>query len=294
MTYTVKPGDTLSKIAASFGITLNQLLDANPQYKTNPNQLNVGDVLNLHAAAGNAPTQPLPTQPLPTAAPAASSAAAAAVGAIGTAAASELGHLSAKYETGGRGPGVVSTGAGDLGGVSYGSYQMASKTGTAAQFVSAADFPWRSSFQGLQAGSPAFTAKWKEIAASEPDRFQECQHAYIKKTHYDVLCAQTLSENGLDITTRSPALQDVVWSTAVQHGGKCAIIRKALSTLSVSSSDPDFDKKLIIAIYAERGRVRPDGKLAYFSSSSPNVQKGVANRFKSEQVDALKMLADEG
>lgn len=293
MTYTVKPGDTLSKIASSFGITLNQLLDANPQYKANPNQLKVGDVLNLHAAVGTAPTQPLPTQPLPTVAPAASSAAAAAVGAIGIAAAVVLGKLSAKYETGGRGPGVVSTGSGDFGGVSYGSYQMATKTGTVAQFVSAADFPWRTSFQGLQAGSPAFTAKWKEIAASEPDRFQECQHAYIKKTHFDVLCAQTLSENGLDITKRSPALQDVVWSTAVQHGGKCAIIRKALSTLSVSSSDPDFDRQLILAIYGERGRVRPDGKLAYFSSSSPNVQKGVANRFKSEQGDALKMLADE-
>jgi LysM repeat protein len=272
MTYTVKPGDTLSKIAASFGITLNQLLDANPQYKANPNQLQVGDVLNLHAAVGTAPTQPLPTQPLPTTTPAASSAAAAAVGAIG----------------------VVSTGSGDFGGVSYGSYQMATKTGTVAQFVSAAEFPWRTSFQGLQAGSPAFTGKWKEIATAEPDRFQECQHAYIKKTHFDVLCAQTLSENGLDITKRSPALQDVVWSTAVQHGGKCAIIRKALSSVSVSSSDPDFDKQLIIAIYAERGRVRPDGKLAYFSSSSPNVQKGVANRFKSEQTDALKMLADEG
>jgi LysM repeat protein len=294
MTYTVKPGDTLSKIAASFGITLNQLLDANPQYKANPNQLQVGDVLNLHAAVGTAPTQPLPTQPLPTTTPASSSAAAAAVGAIGTAAAAELGNLSAKYETGGRGPGVVSTGSGDFGGVSYGSYQMATKTGTVAQFVSAAEFPWRTSFQGLQAGSPAFTGKWKEIATAEPDRFQECQHAYIKKTHFDVLCAQTLSENGLDITKRSPALQDVVWSTAVQHGGKCAIIRKALSSVSVSSSDPDFDKQLIIAIYAERGRVRPDGKLAYFSSSSPNVQKGVANRFKSEQTDALKMLADEG
>ncbi|HSE30585.1 MAG TPA: LysM domain-containing protein [Pyrinomonadaceae bacterium] len=294
MTYTVKPGDTLSKIAALHGITLNQLLDANPQFKANPNKLQVGDVLNLHAAVGTAPTQPLPTQPLPSAVPAASSAAAAAIGAVGSTAAAVLGNLSAKYETGGRGPGVVSTGAGDFGGVSYGSYQMASKTGTVAQFVSAADFPWRASFQGLQPGSPYFTAKWKEIAAAEPERFQECQHAYIKRTHFDVLCGQTLTENGLDITKRSPALQDVVWSTAVQHGGKCAVIRRALSTLSISRADPDFDKKLIIAIYAERGRVRADGKLAYFPSSSPNVQKGVASRFKSEQADALKMLADEG
>ena len=292
MTYTVKPGDTLSKIASRHGITLKQLLDANPQYKANPNQLQVGDVLNLHAAVGTAPTQPLPTQPLPTGV--ASAAAAAAVGALGTAAAFVLGNLSAKYETGGRGPGTVSTGSGDPGGVSYGSYQMATKTGTVARFVSEADFPWRDSFKNLQPGTPPFTAKWKEIATSDSERFQECQHAYIKKTHFDLLVAQTLSENGLDIARRSHALQDAVWSTAVQHGGKCAVIRKALSTLTIDSSNSDFDKKLISAIYAERGRRRADGKLAYFPSSSPNVQKGVANRFKNEEADALKMLADEG
>ena len=38
-----------------------------------------------------------------------------------------LGSLSSKYETGGRGPGTVSSGVGDAGGVSYGSYQMTSK-----------------------------------------------------------------------------------------------------------------------------------------------------------------------
>ena len=291
MTYTVKPGDTLSKIASRFGITLQQLLDANPQFKANPNQLQVGDVLNLHAAAGAAPTQPLPTQPLPAVA---SAAAAAVVGAIGAAAAFILGTLSAKYETGGRGPGTVSTGSGDPGGVSYGSYQMATKTGTVASFVSGSDFPWRDSFKSLQPGTPPFTAKWKEIAASETDRFQECQHGYIKKTHFDVLVAQTLSENGLDITQRHHALQDAVWSTAVQHGGKCAVIRRALANLNIDSSNADFDKNLIQAIYAERGRRRPDGKLAYFPSSSPNVQNGVANRFKNELADALKMLADEG
>lgn len=289
MTYTVKAGDTLSKIAARHGITLKQLLDANPQFKANPNQLKVGDVLNLHAAAGSAPTQPLPsTMPA-----AASAAAAAVVGAVGTAAAIVLGTLSAKYETGGRGPGTVSTGSGDPGGVSYGSYQMATKTGTVARFVSEANFPWRDNFKGLQPGTPAFTAKWKEIATTESDRFQECQHAYIKKTHFDLLVAQTLSENGLDLIKRSRALQDAVWSTSVQHGGKCAVIRRALSALNADPSEADFDKKLISAIYAERGRRRADGKLAYFPSSSPSVQKGVANRFKSEEADALKMLADE-
>jgi murein DD-endopeptidase MepM/ murein hydrolase activator NlpD len=291
MTYTVKPGDTLSKIAARHGITLKQLLDVNPRFKDNPNQLNVGDVLNLHAAVGSAPTQPLPSS-LPTGV--ASAAAAAVASPVSTVGAFVLGTLSAKYETGGRGPGTVSTGSGDPGGVSYGSYQMATKTGTVARFVAEADFPWRDAFKNLKPGTPSFTAKWKEIATSETARFQESQHEYIKKTHFDILVAQTLSENSLDITQRSHALQDAVWSAAVQHGGKCAIIRKALSALTIDSSASDFDKKLISAIYAERGRRRADGKLVYFPSSSPNVQKGVANRFKNEEADALKMLADEG
>jgi hypothetical protein len=171
---------------------------------------------------------------------------------------------------------------------------MATKTGTVARFVSQSDFPWRAAFANLQPGTAPFTAKWKEIAATDRDRFQEYQHAFIKKTHFDVLVAQTLQESGLDITTRSHAVQDAVWSTAVQHGGKSAVIRKALATISIPRTDPDFDRKLIIAIYAERGRVRADGKLAYFPSSSPSVQKGVANRFKNEQADALKMLAEEG
>jgi LysM repeat protein len=285
MTYTVKPGDTLSKIATRHGITLKQLLEANPQFKTNPNKLKVGDVLNVDAEVGTAPTQPLPSI--------VSTAAAVAVGALGMATAALLGTLSAKYETGGRGPGTVSTGSGDPGGVSYGSYQMATKTGTVARFVAEVDFPWRSLFTSLKPGTPAFTAKWKQIATTEAERFQECQHSFIKKTHFDLLVAQTLNESNLDITKRSRALQDAVWSTAVQHGGKCAVIRKALNNVAVGKDDPDFDKQLISAIYAERGRKRADGKLVYFPSSSPSVQKGVANRFKSEETDALRMLAEE-
>jgi hypothetical protein len=41
-------------------------------------------------------------------------------------------------------------------------------------------------------------------------------------------------------------------------------------------ADPEFDKKLIKAIYAERGRKDAQGKLVYFSRNSPEVQKGVA------------------
>lgn len=115
-----------------------------------------------------------------------------------------------------------------------------------------------------------------------------------RKTHFDPLVAKVKAEDGLDLTTRAHAVQDAVWSTAVQHGSNSKIIHKAIVALQgLAVSAPDFDERLIKAIYAERGRKEEDGDLVYFSRCSKNVQKGVANRFVSEQKDALKMLADE-
>ena len=282
MTYTVRPGDTLSKIAMRNGVSVAQLLQANPQVK-DPNKIKVGDVLDVP----NDTTTTDNTRPLqPDAVP-------AALGGLGKAMAEELGKLSAKYETGGRGPGTVSTGAGDRGGVSYGSYQMASKMGVPARFVGQPGFPWAQDFQNLVAGTAQFTACWKRIAAAQADAFQEAQHAYIKKTHYDMLAAKILNEDNVDVNSRSHALQDVVWSTAVQHGGATPIVHRACGRVTCKPTDPQYDEQLIRAIYAERGKTKPDGNLAYFSSNSASVQKGVANRFKSELQDALAMLAKD-
>ena len=282
MTYTVRPGDTMSKIAIRNGVTVAQLLQANPQV-TNPNKINVGDVLNIP----NGATTTDNTKPLP------SNVATSAAGALGTAIAEALGMLSAKYETGGRGPGTVSTGSGDPGGVSYGSYQMASKMGTVQRFVTQPNFPWRADFQNLTAGTAQFTAVWKRIATEQTAAFQEAQHAFIKKTHYDLLAAKILNETGLDVNTRSHAVMDAVWSTAVQHGGGSPIVCRACSSVNCDRSDPKYDELLIKAIYAERGKKKPDGNLAYFSKSSPSVQQCVANRFRNECQDALAMLAKD-
>ena len=286
MTYTIKPGDTLSKIASRNGITLAQLLQANPQVK-DPNKIRVGDVLNLPNGAGVPEGSTDNTKPLPSIVPN------PAAGALGKALADTLGQLSAKYETGGRGPGTVSTGAGDPGGVSYGSYQMATKMGTVSRFVTQAGFRWASNFSNLAAGTASFTAMWKKIAAEETDAFQAAQHEFIKKTHYDLLAAKILTDDSLDVNSRSRAVQDAVWSTAVQHGGATPIVHRACGNVNCPKTDPKYDELLIRAIYAERGRKKPDGNLAYFSRSSPNVQAGVSNRFKNELQDALAMLAKE-
>jgi murein DD-endopeptidase MepM/ murein hydrolase activator NlpD len=283
MIYKVRAGDTLSKIARRNGLTLAQLLKVNPQVK-NPDRVKVGDVINLPNGSTDT-TKPLPANFVPPPPPAA--------GALGTALAEALGTLSAKYETGGRGPGTVSTGSGDPGGVSYGSYQMATKMGVVTRFVTQTGFPWRQDFQNLAAGTAPFTAVWKKIAAAQTADFQKAQHEFIKRTHYDLLAAKILREDSLDVNTRSRALQDVIWSTAVQHGGATPIVHRACVKLSSSPADSNYDEQLIRAIYAERGRKKADGSLVYFSKSSPNVQRGVANRFKNELQDALVMLAKE-
>ena len=158
MTHTVKSGETLSKIAKANGITLKQLLDANPKFKPNPNRVRVGDVLNIPGGADAPPptpsAQPTPTptpQPAETPAPTPTPAETPTPELPQpqpTAAGFVLGKLSERYETGGRGPGVVSTGAGDAGGASYGSYQMTSKPGggTVRRFVTQPDFPFRDNF----------------------------------------------------------------------------------------------------------------------------------------------------
>ncbi|RAL63997.1 hypothetical protein DID88_003185 [Monilinia fructigena] len=46
-TYAIKQGDTLNKIASSFGITTEALKNANPQLKANPDLIHPGQVITV-------------------------------------------------------------------------------------------------------------------------------------------------------------------------------------------------------------------------------------------------------
>jgi LysM repeat protein len=270
---TVKSGDTLGGIAARLGVTLKALADANGI--TDVNKIRVGQVLTVPGAA---PPPAPPPAPVPAPGPAPAGPAA------GPASSHPLGKLSEKFESGGRGPGTVSGGVGDAGGVSYGTYQLASKLKRPEQFLASEGARWAAEFKGAASGTPAFSATWKAIAARDGPAFNDAQHAYIKRTHYDVQIARVLAATGVDLDRRCDAVRDAVWSTAVQHGPTCNIVVRAMN-----GGDPD-DPTLLKAIYAERGKKNANGSLANFSKCSPAVQKGVENRFKSELKDALAML----
>ncbi|WP_169729008.1 hypothetical protein [Desulfatirhabdium butyrativorans] len=200
-----------------------------------------------------------------------------------------LGSLSAKYESGKRGAATVSSGKGDIGGVSYGTYQMASKGGdssTAAQFVKQSK--WADQFKGLKAGSSEFSDKWKQVAANDTE-FATAQHDYIKQTHYDPMMEQ-LNQAGIDLSARPKAVQDVLWSRAVHHGAGngARVVEKALGGVKDVSSLSD--EELINRIYDESGKKNASGELAYFKGNSASVQAGVSRRFENERKDAIAAL----
>lgn len=216
----------------------------------------------------------------------------------------ELGRLSRRYEA--KGPGTVSTGKGDKGGVSYGSYQFASANGSAAEFVRSlkkTHFSYYVALAGARPGTPAFSAAWRKLATKDPIGFDRAQHEYIKKKFYDVAAACIKRLVGMDLDLRSATLRDVVWSTAVQSG-PCAGpkayargIRGAADIVKIALKGQDpatvSDEELIKAIYAERGRKNTNGTLVYFSGSSKQVQQGVSNRYKDEMKNALSHLMNE-
>lgn len=197
---------------------------------------------------------------------------------------SSLGTLSKKYESGSSGAGTIGNNAGDWGGKSYGTYQIASNTGTMNSFMSYLKKTNPVMYNSLakhKIGSSGFDSTWKSLASSQGIQFQAAQHAFIKQSHYDPAVSKLSQATGINANSRSSALQNVIWSIGVQHGsgGASNIFRNAGINNNMG------DREIIQRLYAERSKVSK-----YFSRSSSAIQKSVYNRFQNELRDALAML----
>lgn len=196
----------------------------------------------------------------------------------------DIGSVSGWFESRNR-PGTVSKGTGDYGGVSYGTWQLASKNGRVADFLKTSKY--KKEFEGLQINSPEFKAKWQEIGMRDPDGFQKDQEVYIKRTHYDIAEAN-LRKIGLDLSKRSDALKASVFSTAV-HYGPAGATKSITNALAKAGIDPKTatDEEILNAIY--------DYKIATvdqkFKSSSPAVRDGVRKRFIQEKSLVMGLLS---
>lgn len=202
---------------------------------------------------------------------------------------SGLGSTAAKYESNAN-PGTISNTPGDYGGKSYGTWQFSSKTGSLDSFINSLNGKDKELYLELSEAKAKdgnkfgknFDVAWTSIALSNKDKFSSLQQEHIKQNYYDIAAKDLMSKYGFDISKKSDALKESLWSTVVQHGvgGTSSVFSK----LNLDNSDGN----IINDLYNERQRVN-----VYFRDSSPGVRQSVYNRFTREKQDMMNMLKRE-
>ena len=211
--------------------------------------------------------------------------------AVGAGSQHRLGNLSMKEETS-YSPGnealaaaKVSSGNGDPGGISYGAYQLASSEAggrNVQAFLKFEGAPWAARFNGLEPTAHGkFGEKWKEVAASDPKAFFDAQHRYIQRTKYDPAILKVLQTTGLDINRQPEAVQQVVWSMAVQHGKAARVITRSVKAVDQTHSrfDPGYAQALINSLY--------DHRKAYVLGQHQKNEAAIMRRYERERTAAL-------
>lgn len=200
-----------------------------------------------------------------------------------------LGRISARYESGMSGSSAV--GYDRNGGTSYGTYQLSSRAGTMVRFIEYLREHAPEWAERLSSCGPANTGsvhgrmprEWKRIAAEDPERLARLEYEFIKKSHYEEALTQVRELTGVDLSRSSAALQEALWSTAVQHGprGAAEIISRAIGR-AIRPDGTVSDERLIHEIYSSRSR--------YFKASTRRVRTAVQQRFSEEKRVVLAML----
>ena len=204
------------------------------------------------------------------------------------------GALSARFESGQGG--IAAIGYDTHGGTSYGKYQISSKAGSMTQFIKFLRQEAPALAKRLESAGAADTGsrsgkmpeEWKKIAQEQPDFFRELQERFIHDSHYKPALMALAQKTDLNDDKMSAALQEVLWSTAVQHGPNAAarIFSQAMNkidpTLADKEGSPEFEQALIENVYAMRS--------TQFSSSTEQVRTAVKSRLKEEKNLALAML----
>lgn len=212
-----------------------------------------------------------------------------------------LGTLAAKFESGAEG--ISAIGFDRKGGTSYGKYQISSRAGTMAAFINYLDEQAPDLGKRLRAAGPANTGgrsgkmpnEWRKIASEDPARFEKLQEEFIRTSHFEPAMRSIAESTGLGFANMPVALQEVLFSTAVQHGpvGAVRIFNQAVNSVGVNKlqasgqtateSFKRAGRQLIKQVYALRA--------GQFGSSTSGVQAAVRNRLNQEMNEALQMLA---
>ena len=198
----------------------------------------------------------------------------------------DLGSYVEKYESGKNRSAAI--GYDGAGGTSYGSYQLASATGTLDRFLTfvekvGGDFGKRLANDMRNAG-PLNTgstngnapAVWKKYSKEFGDSLEKLEHEFIYQTHYSPVLNAINANSAKNLIQTDRGLQEALWSSAVQHGQYASNIFNSTYRDGMSAKD------WLIAIYNERSRPERFKKLRSSGVDGLRQYQNVKNRFKNE------------
>jgi len=184
----------------------------------------------------------------------------------------DLGESVKQYESGTNGPSCISSDN------SYGSYQIIPSN--IPKFLSLPETQkYAPAFAGLKPGTPAFNAKWEEIAAKDPEGFHQAEKAFIYRNLY-LPMLEKAKQGGFD--TSNEAIQDAIWSGSIQHGKFRTVIGWASANNRLKDKSPEEQIK---ELYASRTYYANFHKVKHESGEGRYVKElqSVLNRNKLYQ-----------
>lgn len=165
-----------------------------------------------------------------------------------------LGSLSSEYESRGKSDTI---GYDEGGGYSYGLYQIETKKGTMKSYLNYLSkhpeyhllgerLNKAGGYEAAKSKHESFVREWKDL--SQEDMFKKSQIDFIKQGYLKPLLNNLKNIEGLDINNLNPVIEDVLLSTAVQHGRAADIVKSAL----VSEKPALTEDEIINKIYERR------------------------------------------
>lgn len=200
-----------------------------------------------------------------------------------------IGKYVEQNESGNHGSSMVSSGAGDAGGVSFGTYQFPSY-GKAKADSSSELYKFWTKYYGnnhpgiIPGNNTAFIDAWKSEARSNPDEFHSNEHSYVGSKYY--VPQKNQIRGILDPDSHSRSAQEMVWSSSVQYGPNTSVIKKALN----SENSQTMGVKALVNKVQD---YKVNSINSYFPNSSASVQAGVKNRHNVTERNILLGIADK-
>ncbi len=176
--------------------------------------------------------------------------------------------------------GAISSGKGDLGGKSYGVYQFASNEAVSTalrDFVNWSKNPYKDVLRNSGAlKSDNFDAAWKSLAATHNKEFGLVQENFARETMWAPLLDKFNKTSGVNLTSRSDKLIDLVVGTVNQYG---KLVQGIARYVADNGGDKLSDNQV--------GILMQNYKLAnvdsHFKSSSAAVRRGIRSRIIRER-----------